>query len=38
MNNLIKELLVPVLKKYKEDKEKEGFIPTLEMLIEDLER
>lgn len=29
--------MIETLKKYAEDKKKEGFIPTIEMLIEDLE-
>lgn len=37
MNN-IKELLLPLLKKYKQDKEMEGYLPTVELLIEDLEQ
>lgn len=38
MENKFKEMLVQVLKDYKENKEKEGYIPTLETLIEDLEK
>ncbi len=30
-------MLLPLLMKYKGDKEKEGLIPTIEMLIEDLQ-
>ena len=30
------ELLIEVLEKYKKRKEEEGYIPTIEMLIEDL--
>jgi len=32
------EMFVPIFKQYKEDKEREGFIPTIEMFIEDLEK
>lgn len=38
MNNKLKEMLAQVLRDYKENKEKEGFIPTVEMLIEELEK
>ncbi len=33
----IKEYFLPLLKTWKEEKQKEGFIPTLDLLIEDLE-
>lgn len=35
--NRLKEMLVEIIKKYKKDKEEEGYVPTLEMLINDLE-
>jgi len=38
IDNNLKEMLAQILKQYKIDKEKEGYIPTLEMLIEDLEK
>jgi hypothetical protein len=38
MNNKLKEMLAEVLKKYKADKEAEGYVATLELLIEDLEK
>lgn len=38
MEHQLKEMLVPILKKYKEDKENEGYVPTLELLIEELEK
>jgi len=31
------KILIQPLKDYKEQKEKEGFVPTIEMLISDLE-
>lgn len=37
MNELIKKTTLMCLKAYKEQKEKEGYIPTLEMLIGELE-
>lgn len=35
--NPVQDLLLPLLKDYKEEKEKEGYVATVEMLIEDLE-
>lgn len=37
-NKKLQEMMVQLLKDYKETKEKEGYIPTLEMLIEELEQ
>ena len=38
MTNFTKDYLIPLLKQYKEEAEKKGLIPTLELLIEDLEK
>lgn len=35
--NPVNDMLLPILKGYKEEKEKEGYIATVEMLIEELE-
>ena len=35
--NPVTDMLLPILKGYKEEKEKEGYVATVEMLIEDLE-
>jgi hypothetical protein len=35
--NPVTDMLLPILKGYKEEKEKEGYIATVEMLIEELE-
>lgn len=37
MNDTIKKTVLMCLKAYKEQKEKEGYVPTIELLIEDLE-
>ena len=34
--NKLNKLLINALKKYKKEKEEEGYVPTIEMLIEDL--
>ena len=36
MFNPTKELVIPLLEKYNEEKKEEGFIPTIDMLLEDL--
>jgi hypothetical protein len=41
MNNLdieLSKMMVKLLKDYKEAKEKEGFVPTIQLLVEDLEK
>ncbi len=35
--NPVTDMLLPILKGYKEEKEKEGYVATVEMLIEELE-
>lgn len=35
--NFIKEYFIPILKTWNEAKKKEGFIPTIDLLIEELE-
>ena len=38
MDKKLMKMITQTIRKYKENKEKEGYIPTLEMLIEDLEK
>ena len=37
MNKELNRMLAKVLREYKEAKEKEGYLPTIELLIEELE-
>lgn len=35
--DFIKDYILPILKTYNEDKKREGLIPTIDLLIEELE-